>query len=86
MKCSTTPCPVREGCCAEMQGCLFRRPVPASEIAGMLARHPNSRQADEYLLTAQRGPFKTAGYLGSAECLAALCLVWGGLRLRQINI
>ena len=43
---------LREAGCTEMQGYLFRRPVPASEIAGMLARHPNSRQADEYLLTA----------------------------------
>ncbi|MGH6838834.1 MAG: bifunctional diguanylate cyclase/phosphodiesterase [Methylocella sp.] len=42
---------VREAGCTEMQGFLFSRPVPASEIAGMLA-HPNSRQADEYLLIA----------------------------------
>jgi hypothetical protein len=69
-----------------MQGYLFRRPVPAGEIAGTLARHPNSRQADEYLLTAQRGPFKTAGYFRSLERLAELCLVWGESRLRQSNI
>ncbi|MGQ0445516.1 MAG: EAL domain-containing protein, partial [Beijerinckiaceae bacterium] len=43
---------LREAGCTQMQGFLFRRPVPASEIAGLLARYPNSRRADEYLLTA----------------------------------
>ncbi|MGH6841989.1 MAG: EAL domain-containing protein, partial [Methylocella sp.] len=43
---------LREAGCTEMQGFLFRRPVPASEIAGLLARYPNSQRADEYLLTA----------------------------------
>jgi diguanylate cyclase (GGDEF)-like protein/PAS domain S-box-containing protein len=43
---------VREVGCTEMQGYLFSRPVPASEIAGLLSPQPNCQQADEYLLTA----------------------------------
>jgi diguanylate cyclase (GGDEF)-like protein/PAS domain S-box-containing protein len=43
---------LREAGCTEMQGYLFRRPVPASEIAGLLARLPNSRQPNESLLIA----------------------------------
>jgi hypothetical protein len=31
---------------------LFSRPVPASEIAGLLSPQPNCQHADEYLLTA----------------------------------
>jgi EAL domain-containing protein (putative c-di-GMP-specific phosphodiesterase class I) len=43
---------LREAGCTEMQGYLFSRPVPASEIAGLLSSQPNCQQADEYLLTA----------------------------------
>ncbi|MGH6820352.1 MAG: EAL domain-containing protein, partial [Methylocella sp.] len=43
---------LREAGCTETQGYLISRPVPASEIAGLLNRHRNSRQADQYLLTA----------------------------------
>ena len=43
---------LREVGCTEMQGYLFSRPVPASEIAGLLSSQPNCQQADEYLLTA----------------------------------
>jgi diguanylate cyclase (GGDEF)-like protein/PAS domain S-box-containing protein len=42
---------LREAGCTEMQGYLFSRPVPASEIAGLLSSHRNCRQTDEYLLT-----------------------------------
>ena len=43
---------LREAGCTEMQGYLFSRPVPASEIAGLLSSRRNCRQTDEYLLTA----------------------------------
>jgi diguanylate cyclase (GGDEF)-like protein/PAS domain S-box-containing protein len=43
---------LREAGCTEMQGYLFSRPVPASEIAGLPSSRRNCRQADEYLLTA----------------------------------
>jgi diguanylate cyclase (GGDEF)-like protein/PAS domain S-box-containing protein len=43
---------LREVGCTEMQGYLFSRPVPASEIARLLSSQPNCQQADEYLLTA----------------------------------
>ena len=43
---------LREAGCTEMQGYLFSRPVPASEIAELLSPHRISRQADEYLLSA----------------------------------
>jgi diguanylate cyclase (GGDEF)-like protein/PAS domain S-box-containing protein len=43
---------LREVGCTEMQGYLFSRPLPASEIAGLLSLQPNCEQADEYLLTA----------------------------------
>jgi diguanylate cyclase (GGDEF)-like protein len=43
---------LREAGCTEMQGYLFSRPIPASEIAGLLSPQPNRRRADEDLLTA----------------------------------
>ncbi|MGH6830115.1 MAG: EAL domain-containing protein, partial [Methylocella sp.] len=43
---------VREAGCTEMQGYLFSRPVPASEVAGLLSSQPNCRQDDQYLLSA----------------------------------
>jgi EAL domain-containing protein (putative c-di-GMP-specific phosphodiesterase class I) len=43
---------VRDSGCTEMQGYLFSRPVPASDIAGLLSPARLGRQADEYLLTA----------------------------------
>ena len=43
---------LREAGCTEMQGFLFSRPVPASEIARLLSSCRNCRQADEHLLTA----------------------------------
>jgi EAL domain-containing protein (putative c-di-GMP-specific phosphodiesterase class I) len=35
-----------------MQGYLFSRPVPASEIAELLSPHRIAQQADEFLLSA----------------------------------
>ena len=43
---------LREAGCTEMQGYLFSRTVPASEIAGLLSSRRISRPADQYLLTA----------------------------------
>ena len=43
---------LREAGCTEMQGYLFSRPVPASEIAALLSRRRVARRADQYLLTA----------------------------------
>jgi predicted signal transduction protein with EAL and GGDEF domain len=43
---------LREAGCTEMQGYLFSRPVPASEIAELLSPHRICRQADPYLLSA----------------------------------
>jgi diguanylate cyclase (GGDEF)-like protein/PAS domain S-box-containing protein len=43
---------LREAGCTEMQGYLFSRPVPASEIAGLLSLHRNRRQTSDHLLTA----------------------------------
>jgi EAL domain-containing protein (putative c-di-GMP-specific phosphodiesterase class I) len=43
---------LRQTGCIEMQGYLFSRPVPASEIAGLLISRRKRRQASEYLLTA----------------------------------
>jgi predicted signal transduction protein with EAL and GGDEF domain len=43
---------LREAGCTEMQGYLFSRPVPASEIAGLLSSRRNCRPAGEYLLSA----------------------------------
>jgi diguanylate cyclase (GGDEF)-like protein/PAS domain S-box-containing protein len=43
---------LREAGCTEMQGYLFSRPVPASEIAELLSPHRICRQADQYLLSA----------------------------------
>jgi EAL domain-containing protein (putative c-di-GMP-specific phosphodiesterase class I) len=43
---------LREAGCTEMQGYLFSRPVPASEIAGLLSSRRICRQADPYLLSA----------------------------------
>jgi EAL domain-containing protein (putative c-di-GMP-specific phosphodiesterase class I) len=43
---------LRQTGCTEMQGYLFSRPVPASEIAGLLISRRKRRQASEYLLTA----------------------------------
>ncbi|MGC2222618.1 MAG: EAL domain-containing protein, partial [Methylocella sp.] len=43
---------VREAGCTEMQGYLFSRPIPASEIAKLLSSQSNCRQADQYLLSA----------------------------------
>jgi diguanylate cyclase (GGDEF)-like protein len=41
----------KEGC-TEMQGFLFSRPVPASEIAKLLSSQPNCLRADQYRLSA----------------------------------
>jgi diguanylate cyclase (GGDEF)-like protein/PAS domain S-box-containing protein len=43
---------LREAGCTETQGYLFSRPVPASEIAGLLSSRRNCRQTGEYLLPA----------------------------------
>ena len=43
---------LRAAGCTEMQGYLISRPVPASEIAGLLAPPRVGRQTDQYLLTA----------------------------------
>ena len=43
---------LREAGCTEMQGYLFSRPVPASEIAELLSPHRIAQQADEFLLSA----------------------------------
>jgi len=43
---------LQEAGCTEMQGFLFSRPVPASEIAGLLSSRRTARQAEEYLLSA----------------------------------
>jgi EAL domain-containing protein (putative c-di-GMP-specific phosphodiesterase class I) len=43
---------VRAAGCTEMQGHLFSRPIPASEIAKLLSSQPNCQQADQYLLSA----------------------------------
>ncbi len=43
---------LREAGCTEMQGYLFSRPVPASEIAGLLSPHHLSQHTDECLLSA----------------------------------
>jgi EAL domain-containing protein (putative c-di-GMP-specific phosphodiesterase class I) len=43
---------LRQTGCAEMQGYLFSRPVPASEIAALLSRRRIARRPDQYLLTA----------------------------------
>ena len=59
---------LREAGCTEMQGYLFSRPVPASEIAGLLNSHRNCRQADrisshriERTLKKAGGLFQIAG-------------------------
>jgi EAL domain-containing protein (putative c-di-GMP-specific phosphodiesterase class I) len=43
---------LRQTGCAEMQGYLFSRPIPASKVAGLLSSRRNRRQANEYRLTA----------------------------------
>jgi EAL domain-containing protein (putative c-di-GMP-specific phosphodiesterase class I) len=43
---------LRAAGCTEMQGYLISRPVPASEIAGLLAPPRIGGQTDQYLLTA----------------------------------
>jgi EAL domain-containing protein (putative c-di-GMP-specific phosphodiesterase class I) len=43
---------LRQTGCTEMQGYLFSRPVPASEIAGLLSSRRIGRQANQYLLSA----------------------------------
>ena len=43
---------LRQAGCTEMQGYLFSRPIPASEIAGLLSSRRNCQQADQYLVTA----------------------------------
>jgi EAL domain-containing protein (putative c-di-GMP-specific phosphodiesterase class I) len=43
---------LRQTGCTEMQGYLFSRPVPASEIAALLSRRRIARRPDQYLLTA----------------------------------
>jgi EAL domain-containing protein (putative c-di-GMP-specific phosphodiesterase class I) len=43
---------LREAGCTEMQGYLFSRPVPASEIAGLLRSRRNCHQTSEHLLSA----------------------------------
>ncbi|MGH6793892.1 MAG: EAL domain-containing protein, partial [Methylocella sp.] len=43
---------LREAGCTEMQGYLISRPVPASEVAGLLNLPRISRLPDQYLLTA----------------------------------
>ncbi|MGH6841510.1 MAG: EAL domain-containing protein, partial [Methylocella sp.] len=43
---------LREAGCTEVQGYFFSRPVPASEIAGLLNARRNSRQTEEHRLIA----------------------------------